>query len=251
MMLWHTGPANIRSDIDIKHINRAKTITRDRLDQFYKLDHASMPVGERPKPVSNLPPDLEIEKWFNESNNHVESKMKNMAWIIARMCQTSQHMVPAWAAFNEKISLVNSPITTPGMLPILQAPADDNNTMTTILNRFTSIAKHLGQPNTLNSTTKSDLVNILMDGETIPHTIPAPTMHQNTCVLIDGHALVQALGKPQTCRTFDDYARVFFRAVTAHVDEHVRRVDVVFDTYVKQSIKSATRAKRGIKETSS
>ncbi|CAB3993808.1 Hypothetical predicted protein [Paramuricea clavata] len=101
---------------------------------------------------------------------------------------------------------------------------------------------------TLNSTTKSDLVNILMDGETIPHTIPAPTMHQNTCVLIDGHALVQALGKPQTCRTFDDYARVFFRAVTAHIDEHVRRVDVVFDTYVKQSIKSATRAKRGIKK---
>ena len=108
-----------------------------------------MPVGERPKPVSNLPPDLEIEKWFNESNNQVESKMKNMAWIIARMCQTSQQMVPAWAAFNEKISLVNSPITTPGMLPILQAPADDNNTMTTILNRFTSIAKHLGQPNTV------------------------------------------------------------------------------------------------------
>ncbi|CAB3991828.1 Hypothetical predicted protein, partial [Paramuricea clavata] len=108
-----------------------------------------MPVGERPKPVSNLPPDLEIEKWFNKSNNQVESKMKNMAWIIARMCQTSQQMVPAWTAFNEKISLVNSPITTPGMLPILQAPADDNNTMTTILNRFTSIAKHLGQPNTV------------------------------------------------------------------------------------------------------
>ena len=70
-----------------------------------------------------------------------------------------------------------------------------------------SLAKVNG---TLNSTTKSDLVNILMDGETIPHTIPAPTMHQNTCVLIEGHALVQALGKPQPCRTFDDYARVFF-----------------------------------------
>ena len=58
-------------------------------------------------------------------------------------------MVPAWAAFNEKISLVNSPITTPGMLPILQAPADYNNSMTTILNLFISIAKHLGQPNTV------------------------------------------------------------------------------------------------------
>ena len=60
MMLWQRGPANIRSDIDIKHINRAKTITRDSLDQFHKLDHASMPVGERPKPVSNLPPDRKV-----------------------------------------------------------------------------------------------------------------------------------------------------------------------------------------------
>jgi hypothetical protein len=92
MILWERGPANIRSDIYIKHINRAKTITRDSLDQFHKLDHASMPVGERPKLVSNLPPDLEIVKRFNESNNQVESKRINMAWIIVRMCQTSQQV---------------------------------------------------------------------------------------------------------------------------------------------------------------
>ena len=48
-----------------------------------------------------------------------------------------------------KISLVNSLVTTPGMLPILQAPADDNNTITTIINRFMAIAEHLGQINTV------------------------------------------------------------------------------------------------------
>lgn len=69
---------------------------------------------------------------------------------------------------------------------------------------------------TLNSTTKSDLVNSLMGEETVPHAIPAPAMHQNTlsCVLIDGHALVQAFGEPSACRTFDDYARVLFQAIT-------------------------------------
>ena len=83
------------------------------------------------------------------------------------------------------------------------------------------------------TTTKSDLINILMSGEKILPTIPTPTLHHNTCY---GHALIQTLGKPQTCRTFDDYARTFFRAATACVDEHVKRVDVVFDTYIKHSI---------------
>ena len=65
------------------------------------------------------------------------------------MCNASEQMIPAWAAFNERISLINSPITTPGMLPIIQAPADDNNTITTIINHFMAIAEHLGQPNTV------------------------------------------------------------------------------------------------------
>ena len=91
-------------------------------------------------------------------------------------------------------------------------------------------------------------MNILTSEEKILPTIPTPTLHHNTCVLIDGNALIQTLGKPQTCRTFNDYARTFFRAATACVDEHVKQVDVVFDTYIKHSIKSATRTKRSLKK---
>ena len=47
--------------------------------------------------------------------------------------------VPSWEAFNEAISTVNPPVVTPGILPILQAPADDNNTLTTVINRFIDI----------------------------------------------------------------------------------------------------------------
>ena len=92
-----------------------------------------------------------------------------------------------------------------------------------------SLAKTNG---TLNMATKSDLINILMGRDTILHKIPAPKPEQKTCVLIDGHALIQALGKPSNCRTFNEYARAFFRCVTANIDEHVKRVDVVFDTYI-------------------
>ena len=47
--------------------------------------------------------------------------------------------VPAWGALNEATSTVDPPITTAGMLPILEAPADDNDTLTTVINRFVDI----------------------------------------------------------------------------------------------------------------
>ena len=43
-------------------------------------------------------------------------------------------------------------------------------------------------------------------------------------VLIDGHGLIQALGKPHGCQTFGDYADVFMNNVTSHIRCHTTRV---------------------------
>ena len=149
-MLLQRGPANIRCERDTaKQINRAKTITEASLHKFHELDRASPPLGERPQPVSNFGSDLDTEKLFKtKSSDREESKLKNLTWLLERMCNTSEQMILVWTAFNERVSLINSPITTPGMLPILQAPADDNTT-TTVINHFMAVAKHLGQPNTV------------------------------------------------------------------------------------------------------
>ena len=65
-----------------------------------------------------------------------------------------------------------------------------------------------------------------------------------SCVLIDGHALIQQLIKPSNGTTFDDYANVFLKCnVISHVTASVKRVDVVFDTYIKQSVKGTTTKK--------
>ena len=64
MMLWQRCPANIRPLMDIKQINRAKTITSTNLSEFHKLDHTLLPVGERPQPVANFPPGLKLDNWF-------------------------------------------------------------------------------------------------------------------------------------------------------------------------------------------
>ena len=103
-----------------------------------------------------------------------------------------------------------------------------------------SLAKHGGD---MDSTQKSELINVMADGIPIPSAIPEANME--TCVMIDRHGLIQALGKPHWCQTFGDYADVFLNNVTSHFRCHTTRVDVVFDRYTgQQSIKAVTRSKR-------
>ena len=64
-------------------------------------------------------------------------------------------------------------------------------------------------------------------------------------MVIDGHALIQSLGKPKDSVTFGDYAEVFIKAATRHFNNPgVKRIDVVFDRYKENSIKTPTRMKR-------
>ena len=69
-----------------------------------------------------------------------------------------------------------------------------------------------------------------------------------TCVLIDGEPLVQALRKPCNYSTFDDYEKEFLRKTLQlyvyYVTPNVWRLDVVFDTCIKKSIKTSTREKK-------
>ena len=82
----------------------------------------------------------------------------------------------------------------------------------------------------------------------VQYSIPAQEDSHKTCILIDGHAVIQALGKPHNCKTFQDYRSVFFNAVTKNIVETVKRIDVLFDTYIEKSMKEAARAKRNTKK---
>lgn len=66
----------------------------------------------------------------------------------------------------------------------------------------------------------------------------------STCIIIDGHALVQALWKPNSAKTFGDYADLYAAKVKSFITAECTRVDVVFDQYLKHSIKNRTREKR-------
>ena len=103
-----------------------------------------------------------------------------------------------------------------------------------------SLAKPEGH---MNLTPKAYLVSILISGINVHTQVPVGDM--KTCVQIDGHALIQTLGKPHGCQTLSDYADVFIRNVTHQFGEHITRVDVVFKRYIaEESIKTATRSER-------
>lgn len=60
----------------------------------------------------------------------------------------------------------------------------------------------------MHSINKAELIIVLMKG--IDTLTKLPKCDMKACLLIDSHALIQAVGKPHVCQTFGDYGTVFF-----------------------------------------
>ena len=69
------------------------------------------------------------------------------------------------------------------------------------------------------------------------------SQHWRSTLVIDGKALVMALGRPSECTTFDNLADTFLKAVLVCGKDY-DRIDVAFDRYRETSIKCATTKKR-------
>ncbi|KAJ8392755.1 hypothetical protein AAFF_G00072390 [Aldrovandia affinis] len=65
-----------------------------------------------------------------------------------------------------------------------------------------------------------------------------------TCIVLDGAAIVQML-KPAASKTFEEYAQQIFIPYMSTKLQTVSRLDLVWDTYLADSLKGSTRAKRG------
>ena len=80
--------------------------------------------------------------------------------------------------------------------------------MAGILQRELSlIPPSLAKPNgDMNTPSKSDIVVVLTTDTDTPVSSQLPQTYLVTCVLMDGHAMTQALEKPSNCQTFGDSA---------------------------------------------
>ena len=94
---------------------------------------------------------------------------------------------------------------------------------------------------TLRTVNKSVLADILTEHVVCPDEIE---LHDtSSCLIIDGQALVVSLGMPDNAVTFGDLADTYVRAVLK-VGTSYQRIDVVFDRYMEETIKGATRTRR-------
>lgn len=149
MMAWQRSSDNNLTESFVKHSNRPGKLDHQVLNRFHELDKAKLPSNGRPKPRFQNGTEYEMERWLSEKTHTSLSSYTNLAWTIARHFCSDDQKVPIWGAFNETRCSVDPPITTAGMLPILQAPADSNDTMTTVINRFISISRHYHQKYTI------------------------------------------------------------------------------------------------------
>ena len=81
--------------------------------------------------------DRGIFAHFSCDNKDVlESTLDIRNTFHSTQMEPNNQSVPAWRAYNESSSPVNPPMTNIGILPILQAPADEYDTITTVMNKF-------------------------------------------------------------------------------------------------------------------
>lgn len=84
--------------------------------------------------------------WFTQSIDECPSAIKahatDMAFTITR---SSQEPMPSWTSFNKNASTVNPEQTSVGYLPIIQAPANDIDTLNTVARRVLHVAQSMEQ----------------------------------------------------------------------------------------------------------
>lgn len=84
--------------------------------------------------------------WFRQSMDECPSAMKahatDMAFTITRCSQEPMH---SWTSFNQNASTVNPAQTSLGYLPIIQAPANDIDTLNTVVRRALHVAQSMEQ----------------------------------------------------------------------------------------------------------
>ena len=102
-----------------------------------------------------------------------------------------------------------------------------------------SFPPSISQHGNLRLGSKSDLLEVL---ENCGSYAEEPKNMQ--VVILDGSAIVNML-KPVACQTFAEYAEKVFLKYLAKQLEAVDRLDIVWDIYVQDSLKSTTRSKRG------
>ena len=159
MAVWQQQNGKVFDrDATTRKIGRAKTIDPMRSSKLHQLDGSDFRSNGKPMPGFG-----DINSTFLETEkDDMINRRTDLTWVLSRMTNdkndadndlksksTSNHPVPPWATFHGYTADPTPPRTVLGMFPILKAPADTDETVTTAMNRFMSVSDKLGQEHTI------------------------------------------------------------------------------------------------------
>ena len=94
-------------------------------------------------------PDTVLKEWFQGTGSASMQKscidIKDLGWLLCRIEELDNQVVPAWTGFNEVVSRehVTKDQTTVTVLPLISAPAHEDNTLWTIMMRCAVVTQKL------------------------------------------------------------------------------------------------------------
>lgn len=140
-------PKQVSNNQDLRAIGTQRSFGPSIPPEFHKILPSHYNSKQRPPPI--LPP-IDVN-WFIPGQDLLnKSKVKDLAWLQCRMMNSfDEQMIPAWTGFNQIVSTFQSEPSEVGYMPIIPAPADDMDTVFTVLTKCQAISQSLGQRNTI------------------------------------------------------------------------------------------------------
>lgn len=130
-----------------KDIGKSRSLGPSLPDDFHKILNSGYVVRQRPKPIF----DIKIQQQWFKTEKYVldQAKSRDIAWLLCRMEGPNQQHIPAWTGFNHLVSQSDTDVNSVGHMPILTAPADDMNTVYTLITRCKHISDSLSLSHTV------------------------------------------------------------------------------------------------------
>ena len=210
----------VTDEIQVSLLN-AKELGRQQMKEFVEQRFPSVSQQQHDK-------SSESRFWDTMHKNNAptidnlyqvvkSSKEKNKTTILRADWNVLQCLIIAYEA-GRKVDLHS--VLKYELMPVPVALAEMNGTLRT------------GQ--------KSVLADLITSGINCPSEIE---LEGSSCLLIDGLALVSAIGRPSGAQTFGDFADSF-QTTVIQAGSRYQQIHVIFDRYREDSIKSGTRERR-------
>ena len=140
-----SDPQDTVSKLKLSRTNKTVEIP----PQIFELKDAKMEFG---KPAPKFHGLISVDLYDVDSNEMKQSNNKDLAWILCRLtCKdlVDDQFVPSWSGFNHLMTESDHQTTIAGVMPIINSPAHDYDTIWTVMQNCHKMTTSLGQMYTI------------------------------------------------------------------------------------------------------